>query len=84
MKVKLDKLSICSCGYPALDESIPIGTEYEIEETMTQPFTWRCGGCGELQHIIGVWVCSRNGGKPGYLPIELFEKTEGDGKELAV
>lgn len=78
MNARLKQLSICACGYPALREEIPLGTEYDLKWHATATFSWRCGGCGERQSIIGVWVESRNGGKPGYLPVELFEKVEGE------
>lgn len=43
-RVRLIKLSVCECGFSLLDESIPLGAEYTIEETNYGPFTLTCGG----------------------------------------
>lgn len=72
MKTTLIRTSICACGYPAVDT--PLGTEYEIDPDRVADFSWRCGGCGEWQHIVGVFVLPRyQGNRPGFMPLQLFD-----------
>jgi hypothetical protein len=79
MKVKLKQLSVCPCGFPALDESIPLGTEYNIHPHFKDSFTFICGGCGKQQQLIGVLTDSRTpGGEEGFLPEVLFSEPEPD------
>lgn len=73
MKVTLVKLSICSCGFPVLAENIGLGTEYQIDETNRTRLTMICGGCSSrLSNLDCVMVESRHGGRPGFLPREIF------------
>lgn len=71
-EVTLKKLSVCPCGFPALDESIPLGTAYRIDEEDSTAFTWSCGGCKAVRSIVAVWVYERGPKRAGYLPSELF------------
>ena len=73
MKTTIKRLSICSCGFPVLNESIKLGAEYEIEPGDTAPFTLICGGCHWKHAVTGVWVQATAGGRPGYLPQTIFE-----------
>lgn len=69
----LVNLSICPCGFPALDEAIPLGQAYVVDTTNTDTFTWICGGCGKEQHDVpGIFVFSREGGASGYLPAAIL------------
>lgn len=74
MKARLAKRSICECGMPTLAEHIPLGTEYEVDFNNAKKFILICGRCGLHIGVRGVWVESRNGTHPGYLPEEIFEK----------
>jgi len=74
VRVPLQRLSICPCGFPVLKDEIGLGTEYEIDTTKLASFTFICGGCKRKHHIIGVWVAPRDGGEPGWLPRMIFEK----------
>lgn len=73
MKTKLAKLSVCPCGFPLLDESIPLGTEYEIEPTRRIKVTLYCGGCHAGHNLEAVFVNARGNSHGGYLPAEVFE-----------
>jgi len=73
MKVALVKLSICKCGFPLLNESIPLGTEYEIDPARIQNGVMICGGCRARVPFKGVWAEARlPGGRPGFLPEIVF------------
>lgn len=73
-RVRLIKLSVCSCGHPLLDESIPLGTEYVIEETNRSVFILTCGGCKRDIELPTVYVYARGKSRGGHLPEEAFEK----------
>jgi len=73
MKTKTVELSVCKCGFPTLSESIPLGTEYEIDEQDIVPVIFRCGGCGATIRARAVWVGTRGEALSGYLPIGIFE-----------
>lgn len=72
MIVTLTKLSICPCGHKVLKDEIPLGTEYNINPDIIIPITFICGGCKRYFSINGVFTFSRNGGKEGFLPEEIF------------
>ena len=71
----LAKLSVCGCGFPLLNESIPIGTEYELDLKRRMCVALICGGCGKtMRGLDAVFVHSRvHGQRDGFLPIEVFE-----------
>lgn len=73
MKAKFVKYSICVCGFPILDESITLGTLYEIEPLRTMQATMVCGGCGKWNKHEAIWVERRGKGRAGWLPREIFE-----------
>ena len=76
MKAKFIRYSMCICGYPLLKDEIPIGTIYEINEEVTAPFHWRCGGCHKINSVPGVWVYPREDqpeNTAGFLPKDIFE-----------
>jgi len=55
LTVTLQRLSICDCGFAVLDESIRLGTEYQIEPSSRRSgFFYRCGGCGTTQLNVEV------------------------------
>lgn len=72
MKATLTKLSICPCGYQALNDSVKLGTIYDIEPSKRKSFVFICGSCKAQRTIVGVYANSRNGGRPGFLPEDLF------------
>jgi len=73
MKAKFVRYSICICGFPILGDEIPIGTVYEVDPGNTTPVTVLCGGCGKQNEMTAIWVFSRAGERPGYLPRDIFE-----------
>lgn len=74
MKVKFAKYSICICGFPMLDDSVPIGTEYDIDPDNKRPITFICGGCGKwIESVQCVYVHTRGKSHGGYLPEQIFE-----------
>lgn len=72
MKVKLAKLSLCACGFPVLDESIHLGTEYEIDPADVRQATMKCGGCGKLIPLECVWVEAHGPAAAGFMPKAIF------------
>ena len=75
MKVKLTKSSLCTCGFPFLKETIPLGTVYNADPTRTAICHLICGGCGRQSSHMSAWCKSRTvGGNDGYLPIAIFEE----------
>jgi hypothetical protein len=46
--VKLQRLSICSCGFPLLDERIGLDAQYvvDLDTVLDRGFAIKCGGCG--------------------------------------
>lgn len=73
MKATFVRYSICICGFPILEDKVPIGTEYEVDQTNTASVTVLCGGCGKENRLDAIWVFSRAGERPGYLPKDIFE-----------
>ena len=73
MKIlKTVRYSICDCGFPLLDESIPVGTEYKLlNEWIAESFTMTCGGCGKDIQTYCAYV-QRENGTPGWLPFIVF------------
>lgn len=71
----LVKLNVCDCGYPLLNESISLGTIYNLELERRQRIGLYCGGCGMMINgLDGVYVYGRLPGQSnGYLPIVIFE-----------
>lgn len=72
LPVTLTKLSVCPCGFRLLDESIPLGTAYEIDPARTAQLTMICGGCHNELQLDGVYVYDRGNSQGGYLPDSVF------------
>jgi hypothetical protein len=72
VKAKFKKLSICRCGFPILDEAVPIGTIYEVDVNRTEQMTVICGGCGSGIAVNAIWVDARGTQKAGFMPLEIF------------
>ncbi len=73
MKLATKRYSLCDCGFPLLNDEVPLGQIYDVEIFPVENGTLICGGCKKAISVRMVWVESRDGGKPGYLPWELFE-----------
>ena len=73
---KYVRLSVCECGFPALNAQIPLGTIYIVDATSRIPAKFICGGCGKISAQKLIWAESREGGRPGYLPEDAFEISE--------
>ncbi len=41
------KPSICACGFTVLNDSVPIGKAYEVDEDSVRDSHFVCGGCGK-------------------------------------
>lgn len=76
MKAKFVRHSVCECGFPILSDGIPLGTIYEIDYSRMKRIAVICGGCKKYIPLTGVWVESRDGCRPGYLPENIFEPIE--------
>jgi hypothetical protein len=77
-KAKLIKLSVCDCGFPLLNDDIPIGTVYYLDLDDIYTMTLICGGCGIKQDIESVHVMKRAGSHGGHLPRHVFETESGE------
>jgi len=74
MLAKLARLTVCDCGFPTLDERIPLGTEYEIDPDKRKQATMFCGGCGKPIELVVVYAAPRLFGQTGgFLPECLFD-----------
>ena len=73
MKATTIKLSICPCGFPTLNDDVPIDTEYELDLASVSPCEYVCGGCGKRQHIMAVMADRRKHSAGGFLPLDLFD-----------
>lgn len=72
--VRIQRLSVCECGFPLLDESIPIGTEYHIEPGIRDTADFECGGCHRKRKVNVVFTHGRQEGQAGgFLPAEIFQ-----------
>lgn len=72
MKAKTITLSICPCGFPLLNEKIPLGTEYEIDPRPRDGYIFDCGGCHKVYAVTVVDVRARENSHGGMLPARLF------------
>lgn len=77
--VVLKRLSICSCGFTALHDHIPLGKTYEVISEGPGPrifhgYSWRCGGCGVNSPTP--MVKATQDGTLGVLPAGLFEEVQ--------
>ena len=73
-KFKLMRLSVCTCGYGVLDDSITEGTEYSADLDTVATMYYRCGRCGLDQNLVTA-RCSQvlNPERPrAPLPLALF------------
>ena len=78
MKATFIRYSVCICGFPIINDEIPIGAEYEVDPRDTAQCFVICGGCGKSNPVTSIWVFSRAGERPGYLPREIFEIVEAE------
>lgn len=73
-KVTLKQLSICKCGYPLFKTYVKLGTVYEVDLDQKKMMELMCGGCGATTvDIPCVWSSNPHGGRPGFLPMAMFE-----------
>jgi len=71
--IALQRLSLCECGFPALNEDVPLGKQYRVEEGLRVPITWTCGGCNKTRELEAVFVYPDPGAvEGGFLPVALF------------
>ena len=75
--VTLQRLSICSCGFPLLNEDIGVGAEYEINLDTLRQDGWNltCGGCGTTHRNVATVLASQiihPDARPARLPYSVF------------
>jgi hypothetical protein len=69
VKAIIAKRSICTCGFPLFDESVPNDRIYlVIPETISDGWTFVCGGCGNRMRCKAVQ--DETG---GWLPLEALK-----------
>jgi hypothetical protein len=70
------RLSICTCGFPVLDDSVPVGTVYLVDpRTIRSGYRYRCGGCGWTQTgvtVVDALSVLNPAAEPRPLPYDLF------------
>jgi hypothetical protein len=77
-EARLIKLSICECGFPLLNENIPLGAKYFVDTDLITPshpktgYRIICGGCGKENPITAIYVYPRGESHGGMLPIDIF------------
>jgi hypothetical protein len=77
--MELKRLSICPCGFTVLNESIPLGKKYVVDESTIrrEGFDYFCGGCKTWMHDILVVDAEQTGNmQMAPLPYELFVEPE--------
>ncbi len=77
MKVTTKQLSVCHCGFLALAENIPLGTEYEIDPNRREKVIFICGGCGKVIPCMGIYAHARGASAGGFLPEKIFQSKDG-------
>ena len=70
---KYVKRSVCECGYPALDESVPLGKLYLVDPATIQPGGVLCGGCGKTSHCELIEVWDEGAGRQATLPAGILQ-----------
>jgi len=78
-KKPLLRLSFCSCGHNVLDDSILLGTVYEVDlSSLRDGFSYYCGGCGRVfrnVHVVNASQILHPELPPQPLPYDLFAVT---------
>jgi hypothetical protein len=75
--VTLKRVSICPCGYRAVNDGCDVGKPYLIDESTIQGgFFWQCGGCRLRQADIRVVEVEQADGTTGLLPYDLFVEAQ--------
>jgi len=69
------RYSICECGFPILNDGIPLGRVYEVdEESVRGGVNMRCGGCGNvLMNLSVIDAREEPSGRFAPLPLAIFE-----------
>jgi hypothetical protein len=70
IKARLDKRSVCKCGYRAVSDKAPTGKMYDLDIRSVRHALMECNGCGDVVAIHMVRVC--DGRMVGYMVFELF------------
>jgi hypothetical protein len=76
VKAKYVKRSVCDCGFPTLEESVPLGKVYTVYPDSVSPGAILCGGCGSKFPVKFI-DADDVGGRIGALPLDIFELDEG-------
>ncbi len=79
-KRKLQRLTFCACGLPTLNESIKLGTVYEIDTmTIRGGYKFYCGGCKTwYPNIVVVQASQILHPDRGMMPLPYILFTEAD------
>lgn len=71
MSLKVERLSLCGCGYRFLKDHIPLGAEYHVYPDSAQPGWLVCGKCGK-RHAITLIHAINEKGFSGFVALEIF------------
>jgi len=67
MKAVSVRRGICPCGFPALDDDVPLGREYVVHPDTVRSLTWVCGGCKRHIPVLAIQV-----DPGGFMPTDLL------------
>jgi hypothetical protein len=68
------KRSLCECGFPVLEESVPIGKLYLVDpNTIRDGGGIICGGCGKKLYCELIEVWDEGAGRQATLPAGILE-----------
>ena len=70
---KYVKYSVCHCGFPALNEGVPIGKLYNVIPSMIGDCLMECGGCKSRFPIKVIGISDDGHSLNGYLPLDIFD-----------
>lgn len=78
VKARVEKLSLCDCGFPVLKNEILLGTEYIVDtERILRGGGLICGGCRRSIKCDLILAAPRGDQwRPGYIPAGVFEITD--------
>jgi hypothetical protein len=68
--------SICECGFPILNETVPLLRKYRVVMDLILEMQYYCGGCGKLKPVPCVLTEQGDTGIFFNLPLGIFNPKE--------
>lgn len=73
---KTVRRGICECGYPVLEESVPLGKMYLVDPNTIGPGRIGCGGCGKITACDLIEVWDEGAGRQATMPLGVLQLGE--------